>query len=206
MNESSTHGDIICRVLARAFNGERGGFADRVGGFPKVRPVSFQDWFEGHRQSPGAEKERGEFLCRAIAEGTLTAKPLAEMMIVAEIISCFRSIKGKGDPGMAMVLYWCGAFDMLHQKPAPRVPEEVKREVRDFMKEAGRRGGKANRQKWSLLRAWAVERYRAGTWQSPSKAARGLKEEIIDHGRTIDVVMTQTHALRTITDWFKKAS
>lgn len=69
--------------------------------------------------------------------------------------------------------------------------------------------GKAGAQKRHApmvnLRAWAIERYRAGKWKSANEAAHALKKSVIDYGRTINAKLTEENAQRTIAEWIRKS-
>lgn len=56
------------------------------------------------------------------------------------------------------------------------------------------------------LQAWAVEKYLAKEWSSANKAAHDLKSQVMEYGRTIEAVLTEENAQRTIADWFRKAN
>jgi hypothetical protein len=55
------------------------------------------------------------------------------------------------------------------------------------------------------LRAWAIEKYRAGKWASANQAAHALKGEVLQHGRTIGAHLSEENAQRTLAEWFRKS-
>lgn len=69
----------------------------------------------------------------------------------------------------------------------------------------GKKGANKRHGPMQSLREWAVEKYRAGKWQSANQAAYELKESVIAHGRTIGATLTNENAQRTIADWFRKS-
>lgn len=71
--------------------------------------------------------------------------------------------------------------------------------------ELGAKGAAKRHAPYARLRAWAVERYRAGKWPSANKAAHDLKGSVIAHGRTIGANLTEENAQRTIAEWIRKS-
>ena len=55
------------------------------------------------------------------------------------------------------------------------------------------------------LRKWANAKYKSGDWRSANQAAHALKDSVIEHGRTINALLTEENAQRTIASWFRKS-
>ncbi len=69
----------------------------------------------------------------------------------------------------------------------------------------GEKGAAKRHAPMAKLRAWSIEKYRAGTWQSANQAAHQLKESVISHGRTINANLSEENAQRTIAEWFRRS-
>lgn len=69
----------------------------------------------------------------------------------------------------------------------------------------GRAGGKKRHAPMAELRSWAIEKYKAGEWQSANQAAHALVDSVIKHGRSINAHLTAQNAQRTIAEWFRKS-
>lgn len=69
----------------------------------------------------------------------------------------------------------------------------------------GRAGAKKRHAPMATLRSWAIEKYKAGEWQSANQAAHSLKELIVKYGRTINAHLSEENAQRTIAEWFRKS-
>lgn len=70
----------------------------------------------------------------------------------------------------------------------------------------GAKGAAKRHAPYAKLRAWTVEKYRAGKWPSANKAAHDLKDSVIAHGRTIGANLTEENAQRTIAEWIRKSA
>lgn len=55
------------------------------------------------------------------------------------------------------------------------------------------------------LRKWATEKYKAKKWKSANEAAYSLKDEILQHGRSIGAHLSEQNAQRTFAEWFNKS-
>ena len=69
----------------------------------------------------------------------------------------------------------------------------------------GSSGAKKRHAPTAKLRAWALEKYRAGKWRSANQAAHALKPAILAYGRSINAHLSEENAQRTIADWFRKS-
>lgn len=72
--------------------------------------------------------------------------------------------------------------------------------------EIGKAGAQKRHAPMAALRSWALEKYRAGEWQSANQAAHTLKESVIEHGRMINAYLSEANAQRTIAEWFRKSA
>lgn len=82
--------------------------------------------------------------------------------------------------------------------------EANKLQTVDFSK-LGQKGALMRHAPMSALRKWAIIRYKQEVWDSANKAAHALKDEIIIYGKTINAILSNENAQRTIAEWFRKA-
>ena len=70
----------------------------------------------------------------------------------------------------------------------------------------GKDGAKKRHAPMQALRAWALDRYREGSWPSANQAAHELMAAVIEYGRTINAPLSPSNAQRTIAHWINRAS
>jgi hypothetical protein len=70
--------------------------------------------------------------------------------------------------------------------------------------EKGRLGAERRHAGMRALKAYAVALFQERDWRSHRSAARALKAQIIEHGRSIGAVLVDDNAERTIYNWFRK--
>ncbi len=70
---------------------------------------------------------------------------------------------------------------------------------------AGISGANKRHEPMRNLKEWAIAEYRAEVWPSANKAAHELKSRVIEHGKTINAILTKENAQRTIAEWFRKS-
>lgn len=83
--------------------------------------------------------------------------------------------------------------------------EENARAEKFSFSSMGKAGAQKRHAPMTALRSWAIEKYKAGDWQSANQAAHKLKDSVIKHGRTINAVLSEENAQRTIAEWFRKS-
>jgi hypothetical protein len=84
-------------------------------------------------------------------------------------------------------------------------PGQIEKNImRDHYAKIGKVGAAKRHKPGEDLKAWTLEKFRAGKWHSTSQAALDLKDQVIAHGRTINIFLTETNAQRTITGWISK--
>ena len=88
---------------------------------------------------------------------------------------------------------------------SPLTEDEQSAASRINFAELGAKGAAKRHAPYVKLRAWTVEKYRAGEWPSANKAAHELKDSVIAHGRTIGANLTAENAQRTIAEWIRKS-
>lgn len=84
-------------------------------------------------------------------------------------------------------------------------PDEVSRAATFNFSKMGKEGAKKRHASMNLLRTWAVQKYRERDWKSANQAAHALKDEVIQHGRTINAHLSEENAQRTLAEWFRKS-
>jgi len=85
-----------------------------------------------------------------------------------------------------------------------RKPGDPEKLTNNYFAELGKRGGTERQKPMAALKAWTLEKYKAGRWDSNIQAATTLKAEVIAHGRTINANLTETNAQRTIAKWISE--
>ena len=102
-----------------------------------------------------------------------------------------------------MLAYKCLVYaQRLQLGTALSEAETTKLHSFDFSK-MGKDGAKKRHAPMALLKKWTIEQYKAGNWPTFSGAALDLKDSVIDHGRTINAILSPTNAQRTIYDWIR---
>lgn len=84
------------------------------------------------------------------------------------------------------------------------VEEKQKKSQIDFSV-LGKAGAAKRHAPMAKLRAWAIDRYKAGNWASANQAANELQNSVLEHGRSIGANLTKSNAQRTIAEWFRKS-
>ncbi|WP_186155899.1 hypothetical protein [Burkholderia gladioli] len=67
------------------------------------------------------------------------------------------------------------------------------------------KGGLARAEKYEALKKWAVDLYRKSNWKSAHQASHELKDDVMNHGKTIGVSLTKNRAQQTIYSWLLEA-
>ena len=55
------------------------------------------------------------------------------------------------------------------------------------------------------LKKWSIAKYHEKEWRSANSAAYELMSEILEHGKTLGVVLAKSNAQRTIANWFRNS-
>jgi hypothetical protein len=69
----------------------------------------------------------------------------------------------------------------------------------------GRAGARKRHEKLDELRAWALERYKSGTWRSANHAASELLPDVLKRSEEIGANLTKSNGQRTIAEWIRKS-
>ncbi|MFP5381000.1 MAG: hypothetical protein ACLGG4_01925, partial [Gammaproteobacteria bacterium] len=72
--------------------------------------------------------------------------------------------------------------------------EEATRAAQLNFSAMGRAGAQKRHAPMAELRSWAIEKYKAGEWQSANQAAHALVDSVIKHGRSINAHLTAQNA------------
>lgn len=105
--------------------------------------------------------------------------------------------------GMLDVL---GAMSADGGRLDPRVREKIVGSLlAERLTTLGKNGAKNRHKRGNELKAWAIEKYKAGQWKSASRAAWELRGAILEHGEKIGKRLTESNAHNTIAEWFRKS-
>lgn len=96
--------------------------------------------------------------------------------------------------------YWAGMLSGYSAATSNK--DEIAKELAS---KYGKSGSYKRHEPMRNLKAWAIQKYQGGAWNSANKAAHDLKALVIAHGRTIGAVLTEENAQRTIAEWFRKS-
>ena len=78
--------------------------------------------------------------------------------------------------------------------------------IADVFSRFGKIGSNSRHKADRELKRWTLDLYKKGTWPSANKAAHALKDRVIQHGKTLGVVLSDENAQRTIADWIRSLS
>jgi hypothetical protein len=70
----------------------------------------------------------------------------------------------------------------------------------------GQAGAKKRHSKMAELKAWTLEKYRAGSWKSANQAAHALTSQVMARSKEIGANLTESNAQRTIAEWIRKSA
>jgi len=98
------------------------------------------------------------------------------------------------------VIEWAAAYGFLCGKLAIKFSATIFDPVSN-----GKKGLQARHENIRKLKAWSIEKYQAGKWNSANEAACSLVDDIIEHGRTIGAYLKKSNAQRTIAEWFRRS-
>jgi hypothetical protein len=70
----------------------------------------------------------------------------------------------------------------------------------------GKAGAQKRHAKTAELKAWAIEKYKEGTWKSANQAASELVSEVLIQSQKIGANLSKSNAQRTIAEWIRKSS
>ena len=70
----------------------------------------------------------------------------------------------------------------------------------------GKAGAKKRHEKSAQLRAWTIEKYKAGVWKSANHAASELVSEVLAQSKQIVANLTKSNAQRTVAEWIRKSA
>lgn len=69
----------------------------------------------------------------------------------------------------------------------------------------GKVGAQKRHAKMAVLKDWAIQKYKAGTWKSANQAAFDLMPDVLAHSQKIGANLTKSNAQRTIAEWIRKS-
>jgi hypothetical protein len=90
---------------------------------------------------------------------------------------------------------------LLVDSPTGPSPESLTAIFSSF----GKAGADVRHMPIRRLQSWTLSLYKEGTWPSANKAAHALKNQVIEHGKTIGVRLSEENAQRTIAEWIRKS-
>lgn len=83
--------------------------------------------------------------------------------------------------------------------------EEKEKAQQQNFSALGKKGANKRHAPTRVLRQYAIELYKSGSWPSANQAAHSLKNEIVIHGKKIGAHLSPENAQRTISEWFRKS-
>lgn len=108
---------------------------------------------------------------------------------------------------VAEAKYWLGVLVGADTRGdvTANAASELERLIKQRASDLGRSGAKNRHKPGNELKAWAIEKYKAGQWKSASQAAWELRGPILEHGEKIGRRLSESNAHRTIAEWFRKS-
>lgn len=70
----------------------------------------------------------------------------------------------------------------------------------------GKAGALKRHEKTKELKAWTLQKYKAGTWKSANQAASDLVSEVLVQSQKIGANLAKSNAQRTIAEWIRKSA
>lgn len=108
---------------------------------------------------------------------------------------------------VAEAKYWLGVLVGAETRGDVMVNagSELERLIKLRASALGKIGAKNRHKPGNELKAWAIEKYKAGQWKSASQAAWELRGAILEHGEKIGKRLSESNAHNTIAEWFRKS-